>query len=494
MPARASAKVSSFDLDEDIVPSIEEANTSKIESQIREMFISADQIQFGTDVEELRQIVDLPESEQRYSLEKQTGDLLDELLSTIPNIKRTDAVLNNINTMIERFKQLRKKYSIFDKNGNLVSALIKGDNYKPLIETLQTFNHKLYWLLPVVKNIKKIYDYDDSGEDIGDHNDLLPLTLADVRKEEEDIVDQYNSGNVPEQDNKYAYLLKAFKPYLTPFENNFQRDDEDENPLAIIKVNTNISAIVDNLGDFFSSVLESGKDISNIKRRRFVMQEYKMGLTGLDVKKFRGGESEITRKKITDNDVMVLKSLLILPGITVQFSRINMPCSSILLKANLNRHFLNYWQLLDNKTKIDVNTINNFNTSVYTNTTEIFKNITEMALDTTARAGVEKNKIYENYLNTVVPNTPFLFNLIKPYISENLSVYNVLNYLEPFMIYIEDVSILQYKEFNEYISTKIIDFKKMTSPKLRSIVNERGLSTETAKLKKSDLLKLLEVE
>ena len=43
-------------------------------------------------------------------------------------------------------------------------------------------------------------------------------------------------------------------------------------------------------------------------------------------------------------------------------------------------------------------------------------------------------------------------------------------------------------------SKEIIDFKKMSIPKLRSIVSERGLSTETAKLKKSDLLKLLEVE
>ena len=252
---RESAKVTSFEPEELAEELTEQPAVplKKIEAQIREMFISADQIQFGTEEEELSQIVDLPEAEQRYSLEKQTGDLLDELLSTIPNLKRTDTVLNNIHTMIERFKQLRRKYSVFDKDGNLVKARIQGENYKPLITALQTFQQKLYWLLPIVKNRKKVYDYDDAGEDIGDYADVLPLTLAEVRKEEDAILDQYNAGNVPEQDNKYAYLLKALNPYLTPFANEMAETDDGESPLAMPKVHTNIAAIVDNLGDFYSS-------------------------------------------------------------------------------------------------------------------------------------------------------------------------------------------------------------------------------------------------
>ena len=53
-----------------------------------------------------------------YSIEKQTDDLLDELLSEVPNYKRTFTVLNDIHTMIERYTQLRSIYSNFDKNGN----------------------------------------------------------------------------------------------------------------------------------------------------------------------------------------------------------------------------------------------------------------------------------------------------------------------------------------------------------------------------------------
>jgi len=471
---RESAKVTSFD-PEDLAEEVTEGETQtmptkQIEAQIREMFISADQIQFGTEEEELTQIVDLPETEQRYSLEKQTGDLLDELLSTIPNIKRTDTVLNNIHTMIERFKQLRKKFSIFDKDGNLVKARVQGENYKPLITALQTFQQKLYWLLPVVKNRKKIYDYDDSGEDIGDYTDLLPLTMADVRQEEDAILDQYKAGNVPEQDNKYAYLLKALNPYLTPFANDLTGAAEDETPLAMLKVNTNIAAIVDNLGDFFSSVLAAGKEATDIKRRRFVIQIYNLGVSGLEVKKFRGGEMTIMQKKITENDTMVLKSLLFLPEVTVRFARINLPYTNILLKANLNEHFLNYWQLLQNKTEVKTTMLDRLDKPVDYTKTGFLKHVTEMAVDNAlTSAGTDTNNmnVYENYLDTVVPNTHFLFNLIKPYVEDNLSVHDILAYLEPFMIYQEDVALPQYQEMTAYISKRIAEFKKNYILKVR---------------------------
>ena len=42
--------------------------------------------------------------------------------------------------------------------------------------------------------------------------------------------------------------------------------------------------------------------------------------------------------------------------------------------------------------------------------------------------------------------------------------------------------------------TESLDYKKLPLPKLRSIVSEKGLSSDVSKLKKLDLLKLLEVE
>ena len=39
-----------------------------------------------------------------------------------------------------------------------------------------------------------------------------------------------------------------------------------------------------------------------------------------------------------------------------------------------------------------------------------------------------------------------------------------------------------------------VDYKKMALPKLRSVVAEKGLSSDSSKLKKNELLKLLGIE
>jgi hypothetical protein len=461
-PAKNVARVTALESlfegegeDEGETETIARPSPEKITNQIRELFISADQIHFGEELEAVTQVVDLPESEQRFSLEKQTTDLLDELLSTIPNTKRTDAVLNNIHMMIERFKQLRRKFSIFDKDGNLLKAKVQGAKYKPLVETLQQFNQKLYWMLPVVKNRKKVYDFEDSGED---YTDILATTLADARNGEENVIEQYNDGNMPDQDNKYTFLIKSLNPFLTPFENDVSGENAvtDENILGRIKVHTNITAIVDNLGDFYSSVLASNADTSVIKRRRFVMQEYNLGVSGLDVHKVRGGDTLITRKPITDNDTMLLKSVVFLPEVTVKFSRINLPYTNILLKANLSAHFLNYWQLLKNSTQVNTVVLDTLAEPFDYDKRRFLRHITDIKLEESLVA----DNVYTKFLEAIIPKTRVLFNLIKPYINDNLTLHDVLAYMEPFMVYQDDLSFTQYEEMSAYITQKIIDQKK----------------------------------
>ena len=97
-----------------------EIQAEKIRTVLKEILLDADQFEFGEDLEVIKQTVEVPEEQKRYSLDKQCNDLLNELLSTIPNDERTRSVLQNINTMITRFKQLREEYSIIDKNGNFI--------------------------------------------------------------------------------------------------------------------------------------------------------------------------------------------------------------------------------------------------------------------------------------------------------------------------------------------------------------------------------------
>ena len=191
--------------------------TSELQQQIRDVLLQADQIIIGDALEEISQVVDVPENEQRFGIEKQTSDLLDELLSTIPNHQRTETVLNNIHTMIERFKQLRSEYSTFDNNNNALLKKTHGAKYKPLVNKLQNLSQKLYWVLPVVQNKQKLYDIEiDVQEEFAD---IEPLTLSQVRSEEHDIIQQYRENDIPEGETGTHFLANSLNKYLTPYVN-----------------------------------------------------------------------------------------------------------------------------------------------------------------------------------------------------------------------------------------------------------------------------------
>ena len=81
--------------------------TEEIKKQLKDILLDADQIEFGPELESIDQIVEVPDERKRYGLETQVNELLDELLSSVPNAERTRSVINNIHTELERFKQLR---------------------------------------------------------------------------------------------------------------------------------------------------------------------------------------------------------------------------------------------------------------------------------------------------------------------------------------------------------------------------------------------------
>jgi hypothetical protein len=68
--------------DEDIVAKVP---VEEMKSMLNEILIDADSIKFGDDLAPIIQVVELPEEQKRYSIEKQTSDLLNELVSEVPN-------------------------------------------------------------------------------------------------------------------------------------------------------------------------------------------------------------------------------------------------------------------------------------------------------------------------------------------------------------------------------------------------------------------------
>jgi len=433
-----------------------EAPIENVRDQLREVIFRADKIRFGREqLGPVVQYVDVSLKSQRYSLETQVSDLMDELLSTVPTSDRTPRVLNNIHILIQRFKQLREHFSLFDKYGNVDNFLVKEASYKPLIEYFTQFNTNLYWIIPVVKNVKKIYDSQKIAEDGEDSKVELLQILPDLNRISE-LIENYKSNNLPVDQSKYAALYTELNPFLTPF-NGIPEEGTDDILIEKI-VHTNINTVIDNLTEMYSDIFTE----NTIKPRRFVTSKYNIANTRLETIDSTSAKLVTERRNICSNDVMAIKTILTLPEPTIRFSKINLPGTNILDRANLNAIFLCYWKLLKEKTTVNNIFIDNLDTNIQFTEQNFVDNIKNYVLNLSYedRKGMTKNDIYEKFVKLIIPKTKVLFNLMKKYINGKLSIVDVVSYLEPFLIYTDDLTYMQYTEITNFIDEKISQYNK----------------------------------
>ena len=466
------------DLEDIVVP------VTDVRNQLREFIIRADEIHFGSELGPITQFVDVDSTQQRYTIDTQTNDLLDELLSRVPNTQRTSKVLNNIHIMIERFKQLRSQFSNFDTYGNVLSAKIKGSDWKPLANELVSMKTLLFWILPVVKNIKKVYNINTKEET--EYPDIIPFMTSDNIEQMKTIIGNYTSDNVPIEQNKYITMMNELNPYFTPF--------EDVNPemntdiLYNFNVECELNAIIDNLGDFYSSIAENDA----IKSRKFVMQKYNTALSRLEVTQLTGSKMISHRVKLGNSDNMELKSIISLPEPTIRFSNINLPATNILEKANLNTVFLNYWELLKQKTRVSTINVDSLTDELQFDENNFVNNIKSYLLEFKEEySSMSSLEIYKKYLNVIIPKTRVLFNLMKKYITGKLSVKDVVGYLEPFLIYTDDLTYMQFKEINQFLETKISDYNKNFIERSRAFNTLKRIGSLSNKANDRTILGLL---
>ena len=456
------------DEDADELVDLGEEETYKMETKvvkenIQKMFFDLNDIEFG-DVIKVEEYVNIDKEKYRYNIETQTNDLLEEMLSTIPNYKRTNNVLNSIHIMITRFLQLREISSTFDNNKNIIGIIKRTSDDRPLAEYLSEFKNRLYWIMMVAKNVKKIYPtekgseykrYDDY-ETLNLNEDLLEISSLYVSR-------QANRESTNKSQTRYtSFTFQSFDKYMTPFYsvNSDLANDVFSEPNGIIiegNVESDINAIVDNLGDLYSTVI--GK--SELTNRRFVIQKYNLAFEKLQAINLKGSKMIAHRVKVTNNDPISINSILTLPEPTVRFSQVNLPGSNLLVKANLNLQFLNYWELLKQKTSLTKITIDGLDNELEYDDTNFVDNIKQYLLDLTEYekpAELTNLDIYKIFLRTIIPKIRVLFILVKKYIKGRLSLVDVVNYLEPFMIYPIDLTYMQYKEINKFIYEKIKEY------------------------------------
>jgi hypothetical protein len=214
---------------------------------------------------------EVPSSQRIVSETKQYDDLLENIISSVPKSRRTDATLNGIHRGIERFFQLRKEYSLFDKNGVPKMPRALNEHDKPSVIHIQNLDTKLQWVLPVVENIKKLYVTGDDAIGVNTVNGIYDF--------EEQILEQKKL--YPDKNEPYNHMImEDMNSYLTPFENPKQNPD-NKYVMQNKSVSTTILTLSTNNDTIVSSKKGSSSGSTGQTVQTYIDRAYNLGLTKL---------------------------------------------------------------------------------------------------------------------------------------------------------------------------------------------------------------------
>jgi len=408
------------------------------------------------DVEEVVQYVELSDKQKRFGIDIQLNSILDELLSTIPKANRSPKIMEKIHILIERYKELREMFSLFDEIGNIRKHKMIDDNlHKPLIEHIKNMDKNLQWLIPVTSIKRKIYTVDDEVTTDDNQADISIDSFESVLQLEDRVkTETYYKNNSDNGQNKLYNMYKQLDDFMRPFENpSFQ-----ENPTIQIAstVRTQIEAIVDNLDDFYSTVSKTG----SLLKRRFVTQTYSLGLSRLENKNDR-----IVRVPLTSPDTISIKSFMTLPIQVAQYSRANLPGTLLINRIPYHKTGFSIFRILHKKLEVLPHIIDDLSKELdYENIEaetkeQYLSKIAEYSLDPSL-IDQENPEIFDKFLQTMIPKTQVLLQLLRKHLLKRLSFTSVIQELEPFAIYPQDITFKQYSYIRQFIQEQIGELKQ----------------------------------
>ena len=465
--------------DFDIIDAQQFVPDEKINEELIQNIILGDEIIFGDDLGEIEEFVNVEDTEKRFSLIEQKTDLLDSLLSDVPNIERTTQLLNYFHKIVERYSELRNMYSVFDKIGTITGFKINDKKNKSIIEYLDNLNKDFNWIIPVVKNKKKIYNIDVDMDDI---DTLNKVSMTEDSKDLQEYLNQlsmYNKNEVPEGMNKYYVFMERIMTLFNPHEIVTDKMD-------IIKegyINKEVDVVLDNLGNFESYIVVGTDKSSVISRYKFLRQRYAKGLTKTFlVDKF---SKNYLVEQMTKNDKVSITGLIILPLPFVNISKINLEKSSILERANLNKVNINYNEILKNV--IVKKTIRDDDS--YDQDSTFLEEILYYNMNTDIHYDDRGVDFYSNFLNKIIPSNKDFFHKIKSSIKNKHSYYEIVRALEPFGIYESSIGFMLYKDIIIFMEENNLELKKKMAKNIQIFSNY--LSNISTIKSKTGLFKIL---
>lgn len=442
-----------------------------VRDELHKLYSVADEIVYGEELGDLTRETEIPESQKQHGIETQVNDMLDELLSEYPSSKRTKGVLDNIHLLIQRFRELREQFSHFDTLGNVKKAKFTPFIHKPLANQIRDLNARLKWVLPVVSLRKKIYTniHPETMDDVSQYRNAEVLG-NDETLQEDYLKNRLQGGDVP----VYVKYYQQSHPSFTPIE----PPQHPENYLAPnVPIQTAMETIVDNLENFYSTVLSASKEREGYIRRQNVIQRYELGQHYLASTISRTGRKIYIRTPLTQNDPLTMKSIMMMPPTVTQFSSIDLPGSTILTKSGLSQNYLYLFRILNKHADITPNLIRdfekNYDADYWENIEQHKHTIQHFVLDESLEQNPDR---FRKFLDTLVPNTKTLVQLLvkihpKPALSNMLSIKRATNALEPYLVYTEDLNYTYYNALRFFVKEQTKDYK-LHLEKMREEMNK----------------------
>ena len=161
-------------------------------------------LQIGEDLEAIIQEVDIDKEKRRFDITDQTNDLLNDILASIPPKERKYDIMKRVHTLVDRFVELREKYSKISDFGHIDG--IRYEDEKPLVRDIKELSEKLpKWILPVVTHRKTIFLDEDDLAVYKEQND--PTLKFNENQPNENTVLNIPSFYEPEVNN-HAFIVK----------------------------------------------------------------------------------------------------------------------------------------------------------------------------------------------------------------------------------------------------------------------------------------------
>ena len=179
-----------------------------------------------------------------------------------------------------------------------------------------------------MKTKKVIYDI-PIDERTAAEMDIMPRLIQEERETENQLQRQWYDGSI-----SYAqYMSNLSARHFTPsYEPKYMQD-----VITSRQVNENITAVIDNLDDLYSSVVHR----EEVKRRRFVIQKYNLGLSKVKLQHTNSAAAEsgtgttailkrtTVMTNLTPHDRMNIVGFMTFPEPVMNYSRITLPSITI---------------------------------------------------------------------------------------------------------------------------------------------------------------------